>query len=50
MYKLYENKYQQSLTGLGVEQQGRRRRDEYMNGVIRETLNAPNTVTMTNNY
>ena len=43
MYQLYEQKYQQSLTGLGVEQQGRRRRDEYMNGVIRDLLNAPRT-------
>ena len=43
MYQLYEQKYQQSLTGLGIEQQGRRNRDEYMNGVIREILNAPRT-------
>ena len=42
-YQLYEQKYQQSLTGLGIEQQGRRRRDEYMNGVVRELLNAPRT-------
>ena len=43
MYQLYEQKYKQSLTGLGIEQQGRRRRDEYMNGVIRDLLNAPRT-------
>jgi len=43
MYQLYEQKYQQSLSGLGVEQQGRRRRDEYMNGVIRDLMNAPRT-------
>ena len=43
MYKLYEQKYQQSLSGLGIEQQGRRRRDEYMNGVIRQILEAPRT-------
>ena len=34
----YEGRYQQSLTGLGIEQQGRRRRDEYVDGEIRQKL------------
>lgn len=34
----YEGRYAQSLQGLGIEQQGRRRRDEYVDGEIRQKL------------
>ena len=35
---VYEGRYSQSLMGLGIEQQGRRRRDEYVDGEIRQKL------------
>ena len=38
MLQTFEGRYQQSLTGLAIEQQGRRRRDEYMDGEIRQRL------------
>ena len=38
MLATYEGRYAQSLRGLGIEQQGRRRRDEYVDGEIRQKL------------
>ena len=38
MLQYYEQGYKQSLQGLQLEQQGRRRRDEYYDGVIRFPL------------
>ena len=38
MLATYEGRYSQSLRGLGIEQQGRRRRDEYVDGEIRQKL------------
>ena len=38
MLQTFEGRYQQSLTGRAIEQQGRRRRDEYMDGEIRQRL------------
>lgn len=35
MLAYFEKSYQQALQGLGVEQQGRRRRDEYRDGMAR---------------
>jgi hypothetical protein len=35
MLQYFENAYQQAIQGLGVEQQGRRRRDEYRDGMAR---------------
>ena len=35
MLQYYENSYKQAVQGLGIEQQGRRRRDEYRDGIIR---------------
>jgi len=35
MLGYFENSYKQALQGLGIEQQGRRRRDEYRDGMIR---------------
>jgi hypothetical protein len=34
----FENSYKQAVQGLGVEQQGRRRRDEYRDGMVRIVL------------
>ena len=38
LLQTYEGRYAQSLMGLGIEQQGRRRRDEYVDGEIRQKL------------
>jgi hypothetical protein len=38
MLQYFENSYKQALQGIGVEQQGRRRRDEYRDGMIRIPL------------
>ena len=38
MLQYYEQGYQQALQGLQIEQQGRRRRDEYYDGVLRFPL------------
>jgi hypothetical protein len=38
MLQYFENSYKQALQGIGVEQQGRRRRDEYRDGLIRIPL------------
>lgn len=35
MLQYFEGIYKQSLQGLGIEQQGRRRRDEYRDGMVR---------------
>ncbi len=35
MLKYFTDSYQQAIQGLGIEQQGRRRRDEYRDGMIR---------------
>jgi hypothetical protein len=35
MLQYFQNSYQQAIQGLGVEQQGRRRRDEYRDGMAR---------------
>ena len=40
MLQYYEQGYQQALQGLQIEQQGRRRRDEYYDGVIRFPLDS----------
>ena len=38
MIQVYEQSYQQALQSFGVEQTGRRRRDEYVDGVVRVPL------------
>jgi hypothetical protein len=38
MQAYFENSYKQAISGLGVEQQGRRRRDEYRDGMMRIPL------------
>ncbi len=35
MLQYFENSYKQAVQGIGIEQQGRRRRDEYRDGMIR---------------
>jgi len=35
MLQYFENSYKQAIQGLGIEQQGRRRRDEYRDGMVR---------------
>jgi hypothetical protein len=35
MLQYFENSYKQAVGGVGVEQTGRRRRDEYRDGMIR---------------
>lgn len=35
MIQYFENSYKQAIQGLGIEQQGRRRRDEYRDGMVR---------------
>ena len=35
MMQYFENAYAQAIQGLGIEQQGRRRRDEFRDGMIR---------------
>lgn len=40
MLQYYEQGYQQALQGLQIEQQGRRRRDEYYDGVLRFPLDS----------
>lgn len=35
MMQYFQGAYQQAIQGLGIEQQGRRRRDEYSDGMIR---------------
>jgi hypothetical protein len=38
MLAYFENSYKQAIQGLGVEQTGRRRRDEYRDGMLRIPL------------
>ena len=38
MLEYYEQSYQRAIQSYAVEQQGRRRRDEYNDGVIRTPL------------
>lgn len=38
MLQYFENSYKQAIQGLGIEQQGRRRRDEYRDGMARVYL------------
>ena len=40
MLQFFEKSYAEALQGLGVEQQGRRRRDEYRDGELRTKLKA----------
>jgi len=41
MYKVYQEKYNEALQGFALEQTGRRRRDEFQDGVLRLKLNSP---------
>ena len=41
MLQYYEGSYQRALSSYSIEQQGRRRRDEYQDGVIRTPINSP---------
>ena len=41
MLQYYEGAYQRALASYSIEQQGRRRRDEYQDGVIRTPLQSP---------
>ena len=42
MIQTYEQSYQTAMQSFGVEQTGRRRRDEYTSGVIRVPLETTN--------
>jgi hypothetical protein len=42
MIQVYEQSYQQARESFGVEQTGRRRRDEYLDGEPRVQIDAPN--------
>jgi len=35
MLQYFESSYKQAIQGLGIEQQGRRRRDEFRDGMVR---------------
>ena len=41
MLQYYEGSYRRALQSYAIEQQGRRRRDEYQDGVIRTPLKSP---------
>lgn len=41
MLQYFENSYRQALQGLGIEQQGRRRRDEFRDGMARIPIKSP---------
>ena len=41
LVQYYQQSYQQALQSYAIEQQGRRRRDEYQDGVIRTPLKSP---------
>lgn len=47
MLGYFSNSYKESLAALGIEQQGRRRRDEYRDGLIRTELLASNPISPT---
>ncbi len=42
MLQIYEQSYQRALQELVIEQQGRHRRDEYMQGALRTPLQSQN--------
>lgn len=44
MLGYFSNSYKEALSALGIEQQGRRRRDEYRDGLIRTELLASNPI------
>jgi hypothetical protein len=41
MLSLFNNSYKEAIQGLGIEQQGRRRRDEYRDGMARIPIKSP---------
>ena len=41
MIQYYQGTYKEALQTYAIEQQGRRRRDEYQDGVIRTPLKSP---------
>jgi len=41
MLQYYEGSYKRALATYSIEQQGRRRRDEWQDGVIRTPLKSP---------
>lgn len=41
MYNLYQNRYNEAIQAYALEQMGRRRRDEYMDGVPRVKIPSP---------
>jgi hypothetical protein len=41
MYKLYQEKYNEALQGFALEQTGRRRRDEFQDGMLRIKVPSP---------
>ena len=41
MLQYYEMSYKRALASYSIEQEGRRRRDEYQDGVIRNTIKSP---------
>ena len=41
MLQYYEASYRRALSSYSIEQQGRRRRDEYQDGVIRTPMQSP---------
>lgn len=41
MYNLYQNKYNEGVQAFALQQMGRRRRDEYMDGVPRVKIQSP---------
>lgn len=47
MLGYFSNSYKEALAALGIEQQGRRRRDEYRDGLIRTELLASNPISPT---
>ena len=41
MYKLYSDKYNEAIQAFALQQMGRRRRDEYTDGVPRVKVPSP---------
>ena len=41
MLQYYEASYKRALASYSIEQEGRRRRDEYQDGVIRNVIKSP---------
>jgi len=41
MYNLYQNRYNEAIQSYALEQMGRRRRDEYTDGVPRIKVPSP---------